>query len=483
MFSTPISVESASGRTQLRRDGSPWRAHFAGVDNEVPISHGRRTRYVNLDNAASTPPLLAVQQSVVNFGQWYSSVQRGTGYKSRLASEAYEEARQIVHGFVGAASDQVTIFVKHTTEAINVVARKVAAGRRPRVVVTGIEHHANLLPWRHRVQTDVAPLGTDGLPDLDVLEQILRAGQDEVGLVAVSGASNVTGVIPPIHDIASLAHRYGARILVDAAQLAPHHPVNALSPDDERHLDFIAFSGHKLYAPFGVGALVAPRDFLERSDPDLLGGGAVEFVTHDDTVWARSPNRDEAGSPNVIGAVALAVAIQTLQSFGLERLLEYERRLLRAACEGLKAVPGVTIYGPAFDGRSHDAARLGLLTFNVGLLHHGFVAAALAWESGIAVREGRFCAHPYVLDLLGTSPGMVQRSRFQVEAGRKAEAPGAVRVSFAPYNTVAEVELLVEAIEALQAGEERCNYVQDTASGSFVPAEGLPSVPSIFDLS
>src|SRR5215831_3871788 len=308
-------------------ESGTWRGHFAGVDLPVPVFGGSSVIGINLDNAASTPPLKRVRAAVNTFSDVYSSVHRGTGYKSRVSTEAYEHARELIGRFLGIDEEtQVVIFVKGTTDALNRIAAEQARLDARRVLVTEMEHHADLLPWRHRSGHVMVGLTPEGHIDLDAIEGALQAADGEIGLVAVCGASNVTGFVSPIHEAAEIAHRYGARISVDAAQLAPHHRIDARPAGDPGHLDFISLSGHKMYAPYGAGILVAPRDFFAGT-PEVLGGGAISIVTWDDTYWADLPDREEAGSPNVVGAVALGVAIETLLGLGFDDMLADEIRL------------------------------------------------------------------------------------------------------------------------------------------------------------
>src|SRR5438128_3135063 len=240
-----------------------WREHVGGVNLPVPLHGAATVTGSNFDNAASTPPFTRVRDMVNRFSDLYSSVHRGTGYKSRLSTEAYEEAREQVSRFLCVdEKNQVVIFVKGTTDALNRIAAEEARLDGRQVLVTEMEHHADLLPWRHRSGHVMVGLSEEGHTDVDAIENSLKQSHGKISLVAVCGASNVTGFVSPIHDVAELAHRYGARISVDAAQLAPHHRIDVGPADDPRHLDFVSLSGHKMYAPYGAGVLVAPRDFF-----------------------------------------------------------------------------------------------------------------------------------------------------------------------------------------------------------------------------
>jgi selenocysteine lyase/cysteine desulfurase len=450
-----------------------WREHFAGVDLPVPVFGGGTVTGINFDNAASTPPLKRVRDVVHGFSDVYSSVHRGTGYKSRLSTEAYEQARELVARFLNIDEKaQVVIFVKGTTDALNRIAAEQARLDGRQVLVTEMEHHADLLPWRHRSGHVMVGLSDDGHIDLDAIERELKKGEGKIGLVALCGASNVTGFVSPIHEAAELAHRHGARISVDAAQLAPHHRIDVRPAGDPGHLDFVALSGHKVYAPYGAGVLVAPRDFFEGA-PEVMGGGAISIVTWDDTVWADLPDREEAGSPNVIGAVALGVAIETVLELGFEEMLDYEAGLGRRLLAALGQIPGVGVLG----GTSVDGGRLALASFVVEGLHHGLVAAALSHEWGISVRNGCFCANPYVFHLLHMSKDAVVAVENEVTSGHRKALPGAVRASLAPYNTQTEVDRFVEAVSQVARGRIKATYEQ-ASDGTFSPAGGWPRIAS-----
>ena len=453
----------------------PWRDHFAGVELPVPVLGGGTVTGVNFDNAASTPPLTRVRDAVTAFAEMYSSVHRGTGYKSRMATEAYEQARERVSEFLNVDDgSQVVIFVKGTTDALNRIAAEQARREGRQVLVTEMEHHADLLPWRHRSGHLMVGLTPDGHIDLDAIEHALRDAGGKIGLVAVSGASNVTGFISPIHEIAELAHRHGALVSIDAAQLAPHRRIDIRPTDDPGHLDFVSFSGHKMYAPYGAGVLVAPRDFFAGA-PEVMGGGAIRIVTWDDTVWADLPDREEAGSPNVIGAVALGIAIETLVELGFDQMLRHEAELGARLVKSLSEIPGVEVLGGIESTR--EAERLGLASFVIDGVHHGLAAAALSHEWGVAVRNGCFCANPYVFHLLNMNKEAVEKVEDEVAADRRRALPGAVRASLAPYNNKAEIDRFADAVMHIARGQMKAKYEQ-ASDGTFAPAGGWPAIPN-----
>jgi selenocysteine lyase/cysteine desulfurase len=291
-------------------------------------------------------------------------------------------------------------------------------------------------------------------------------------VLTLTGASNVTGWMPPVDHICELAHERGIPVVLDAAQLAPHRPLPT-GPD------FVAFSGHKLYAPFGSGALIGPRASFATGDPFLAGGGAVDLVDLDEVLWTAPPDREEAGSPNVVGAIAMAAALRELEGIGWPRIEEHEHSLARHLRSGLAAIPGVRLLGPSL-----DVDTLAVASFTVEGAHHSLVAARLSAEWGIGVRHGCFCAHPYLLRLLGVGPDDVAVARAQVIAHDRRNIPGAVRASCGLGTSAADVEALLEAVAALAGGAPPpVPYRQDAETGDFNPEVAMPGWPDPTDLA
>lgn len=452
-----------------------------GIDARVPLLDGSSSTYINFDNAASTPVLKPVFDTVNQFMTWYSSVHRGTGFKSQIASRAYEEAHEIVAEWVGADPDEHTvIFGKNTTEAINKLARRFPLQQDDVVLCSLMEHHSNDLPWRPRATLVHIPADTQGALDEAAFDNLLERYAGRVRLVAITGASNITGYLPPIDRLAEKAHAAGARILVDAAQLAPHRKIAMRHLSDPGHLDYLVLSAHKMYAPYGTGALIGRRDTFEQGDPDMVGGGTVDIVTLDSVAWAGLPDKEEAGSPNVIGAVALARAALCLQEVGMDALAEHEAQLTAYTLRRLTDIPGVQVFGSARPEEAGD--RLGVISFSVEGMDHYLTAAILSFEAGIGVRNGCFCAHPYILHLLGCTPELAHQHQAEIRAGDRSQLPGLVRVSFGCYNSVAEVDVLIETLGRIARREYRGTYVQNRASGAYLPVGFEPDLRAYFDL-
>lgn len=444
------------------------RSRILGLDRDIPLLDGRRVPYVNLDNAASTPPLVDVVRAIEEFMPYYSSVHRGTGFKSRLSTVAYDQAHEIIGRFVGAdLSTNTVIFGKNTTEAINKLAYRFPLGPDAVVITTQLEHHSNDLPWRphaHVVHVRALP---DGRMDEADFDRLLEQYAGRVALVAVTGASNVSGYLQPIHRMARKAHAAGARILVDAAQLAPHRRVDMRPDDDPEHLDFVTLSAHKMYAPYGTGALVGPKEIFLHDAPEYRGGGTVDVVTLDEVHWAGLPDREEAGSPNVVGAVAMAVAARALMEVGMDEIAAHEEHLIAYTLERLREVPGIRIYGETDPARAGE--KVGVIPFNIDGISHFLVAAILGYEGGIGVRSGCFCAHPYVVHLLQLDDEESQSWQSQLLAGDKSEMPGMVRASFGCYSDTSDVDRLIEMLQRIVRGDYHGDYVLDRPTGEYRP--------------
>ncbi len=444
-------------------------AALLGAHVPVPCVDGTERPYRDLDCAASTPAMQVVADRVAEFTPWYSSVHRGAGYKSRRATAEYEGAREIAYGFAHrpAGGDDVVVLVRNTTEAINHLAYRLRLGPDDVVATTVVEHHANLLPWSRVAGRRWVECGPDGTFGTDDVVKVLEDGR-RPALLALTGASNVTGWLPPVEEICAEAHARGVPVLMDAAQLAPHRPLPA-GPD------YVAFSGHKLYAPYGAGALIGPRRTFEEGDPFLAGGGAVDLVDLDEVIWTEPPEREEAGSPNVVGAVAFGSAMDELERIGWDTIRAHEAALSDRLHRGLRSIEGVRVLGPTPGDAEGDTETLAVATFTLEGMHHALVAARLSAEFGIGVRHGCFCAHPYLVRLLGVGREGVARAREAVRRGDRSAIPGAVRASCGLGTTSEDVDALLHALGVLATpAPAPVPYVQDDVTGDFWPEGDAP---------
>ncbi|WP_412741352.1 aminotransferase class V-fold PLP-dependent enzyme [Krasilnikovia sp. MM14-A1004] len=388
-----------------------------GGDVTVRVADGRLLPYANLDVAATAPCAVVAADAVTRMLPTYASVHRGAGALSQRCTLAYERARASVARFVGCRPGDQVVFTRNSTDALNLLAHAVPAGT---TVLTFVgEHHANLLPWRRAVRLPLPRTPDEAVAAVD--EALRRHGP---ALVAVTATSNVTGEVWPVAGIAQVAHRYGARVVVDAAQLAAHGPVRMAALG----ADYVVLSGHKLYAPFGAGVLAGRADWLDAAEPYLRGGGASAHVAVDGTVrWTGGPARHEAGTPNLAGAVALAAVCDTLTTTGWAEVTRHERWLLDRLDAGLAGVHRLALFGAGHP-------RTGIISFTVPGLESAEVARRLADEFGIGVRDGLFCAHPLTRHLLAA-------------AAPAAAAPAtAVRASIGAGTTAEHVDRLVAAV-------------------------------------
>jgi cysteine desulfurase/selenocysteine lyase len=444
------------------------RSAIVGVGMPVAVLGGRRRRNINFDNAASTPPLKVVWKSLEKFKDYYSSVHRGTGYKSIISTRAYDRAHLRALKFVGADIDFFTaIFVNNSTEGINKLARRLQFEKDDIVLSSLMEHHSNDLPWRFAARTKHIDIDDQGYLDLDDLKRKLDKFRKKIKLVAISGASNVTGLIPPIKEIARLVHDGGAKFMVDAAQLAPHRKIRMGKPGGWESIDYLVFSAHKMYAPFGTGVLIGPKETFKRGDPDSVGGGTVNYVSLSEAQWTHLPDKEEAGSPNVPGAVALSAAIKFFESVGFSRIASHEKELTRYALKRLSEYDQIKVYGPARWVAGND--RVGAISFNIDGLYHAVTAAILSYEGAIAVRNGCFCAHPYMQRLLRITDREATASRDLIRRGIRSRVPGMVRISFGIYNTRQEIDRFFDMIDLIIEREYKGKYIVNERTGEARP--------------
>jgi cysteine desulfurase/selenocysteine lyase len=392
------------------------RRQFPILDQEV---NGKPLVYLD-SSATSQKPIQVIETIEKYYKEINSNVHRGVHTLGTRATDAYEGAREKVRKFINAKSTQEVIFTRGTTTALNTVAASYAAANLTagdEIVITYMEHHSNIIPWqqvakRTGAQLKYIPLQEDGTISL---EDVRTTITPNTRVVSVMQVSNVLGVINPIKEIAKIAHENGAIMVVDGAQSAPHMKIDVQDLD----CDFLAFSGHKMCAPTGIGVLYGKKQLLEKMEPIEFGGEMIDFVELYESTWKELPWKFEGGTPIIAGAIGLGAAIDFLNEVGLENIAEHEHKLAAYALDKMSSVPGMTIYGPK------DAAkRAGLVTFNIDDVHPHDVATVLDAE-GIAVRAGHHCAQPLM---------------------RWLKASATARASFYLYNTEEDIDKLVEGL-------------------------------------
>ncbi|MBY0145798.1 cysteine desulfurase [Neobacillus niacini] len=392
------------------------RRQFPILDQEV---NGNPLVYLD-SSATSQKPIQVIETMEKYYKEINSNVHRGVHTLGTRATDAYEGAREKVRKFINAKSTQEVIFTRGTTTALNTVAASYAAenlSAGDEIVITYMEHHSNIIPWQQVARRTGAtlkyiPLQEDGTISLDDVRATITAN---TRVVSVMQVSNVLGVINPVKEIAQIAHENGAIMVVDGAQSAPHMKIDVQDLD----CDFLAFSGHKMCAPTGIGVLYGKKHLLEKMEPIEFGGEMIDFVHLQESTWKELPWKFEAGTPIIAGAIGLGAAIDFLNEIGLDNIANHEHKLAEYALDKMSSVPGMTIYGPL------DASkRAGLVTFNISDVHPHDVATVLDAE-GIAVRAGHHCAQPLMKWL---------------------KASATARASFYLYNTEDDIDKLVEGL-------------------------------------
>lgn len=397
---------------------STLRQDFPILDRQV---YGRPLVY--LDNAATTQkPRCVVDAITEEYFNTNANVHRGVHFLSVQATELHEAARERVRRFIHADSTAEIVFTRGTTESLNLVVA--SYGQQflksgDEVIISGMEHHSNIVPWqllrdRLGIVLKIIPVEADGSLSLDTYRSLFT---DRTRFVSVAHVSNVLGTVNPIREMSAIAHEHGCHILVDAAQSIPHMAVDVQALD----CDFLAFSGHKVYGPTGIGVLYGREELLEKMPPYQGGGEMISTVTFEKTTYERLPYKFEAGTPDYIGSHALAVAIDYIDGIGMDNIQAHERELTRYAMQRIGAIEGAKIYG-------ETAEKDAVVAFNIGDIHHLDLGTLLD-RLGIAVRTGHHCAQPLM-------------QRYGVE--------GMARASFALYNTKEEIDALVAGIERVR---------------------------------
>jgi selenocysteine lyase/cysteine desulfurase len=437
-----------------------------GADSRATLGDGRDVRVVQLNNAATTPPFERTVAEVGDFLARYGALHRGAGPRARATVEAVELAVERIRAFIGQPEDNGLLFTANTSAAINALARLLPLETGDVVLTSEIEHTSNNLPWRHNTPAWVLDVRADdaGALDLDHLDQLFAEQAGRVKLLAVTGASNLTGFCPDLAGLAARCHAAGALLFVDAAQLAPHRRVDMAADG----VDALAFSAHKVYAPFGLGVLSLPRSVLDRQPVDP-GGGSIDMLSEGGSVvWAPPEERHQTGTWNATGIVALGASCATITDAGWDVVVAHERALVRYAAAALPGVDGVRLTVPAASYPADD--RIGTFPFVVDGLHHALVAAALEHEHGIEVRAGTICNHRLVRRWIGVGDEEQARIEEAVAGGDRLASYGIVRASLACHSTEADVDRLVEALRALVAHGPAARYRRAPEHETYEPA-------------
>jgi cysteine desulfurase / selenocysteine lyase len=330
------------------------RSKIVGLNAEVTLGNGSKAPLINFDNAATTPAFTPVLEEVNAQLEFYGSIGRGFGQKPTHSTEIDENGRQIVMDFVNADREHYTVlYVNNTTDGINKLSSALITSKSDIVLTSRMEHHANDLPWRKRATTIYAEVDSLGRLVSSDVERLLS--QNKVKYVSITAAPNVTGYVNDVHAIAKLAHQYHAQIIVDGAQIVAHKPFSMRGHSTDENIDYFVFSGHKMYAPYGGGAVVGLTDELNKHLPQFYGGGMVDVVSDYTETYPNAPARYEAGSPNYPGVVAMLKAIDLLKETGFDYIVEHEQHLMRKIIAGLQEIGRVTLYGDTETSQTSSA--------------------------------------------------------------------------------------------------------------------------------
>ena len=439
------------------------RENIVGIDTKVPVvvdGVSGQAVQICFDNAATTPAFRAVEDEVHDKLEMYGSIGRGFSEKSNYSTDLYNNTRNKVLDFLSADHTKYTCFyVNSTTDGLNKLASALVTSKKDVVLTTRIEHHANDLSWRERCKVIYAEVDDKGRVKYSDIEKLLK--KNKVKIVSISAASNVTGYVNDVHKVAKMAHKYGAMLVVDGAQIVAHREFSMIGDpkDASDDVDFIAFSAHKMYSPYGGGAVVGKAEELYKHMPTFYGGGTVQIVADD---WVHYKQNDvavyEAGSPNYPGVVGLGKAIDVLSDVGFDAIQQHEKVLNRKVIDGLKAIDkNIILYG---DTDNIDD-RVGVITFNFKDINTQLLAEELSTIGAVATRRGQFCAHPYVWRLMGIPDSELEG----FEGCASSKTPGMLRLSFGIYNTEEEIDkflaIMPKAMESAKKKQEKYDAVPE----------------------
>lgn len=413
-----------------------------GNDLIVRDKYGQKKRYINFDNAATTPPFESVVSAVDEYMKYYSSVERGVGYKSFFSSKIFEESRKVILEYLGCnkEDDYTVAYDLNTTHCLNIAAKMIIKAKEDVVICTRMEHHSNDLPWRMYGTVKYVDIDTNGKLNKEAFEELAYENKDRLKAITVTGASNVTGYINDIHYIAKIAHKYNAIIVVDAAQLIPHRNINIMGRDISENIDFISFSAHKIFAPYGIGVLVGKKNIMENCDPMIVGGGTVDIVGENNIFWEHAPKKHEGGTPNVVGVVALCAALNKMKEIGFETIEAREKMLQEYFNERIIQNKNIKIF---YD--INEKNRVPVCPFSVDNFVHRQVGDFLGNEKCIGVRTGCFCAQIYMKRLMG----LKDSDTFIYAFDKTLKSPGLIRASFTFYNTLEEIDYFFDSLEEM----------------------------------
>lgn len=426
---------------------------IVGVNDHIKLKNGKNSRVILLNNAATTPPFESTLKTVNDYLQTYGALHRGAGPHANITYQKAEEAIKTLREFLGVNDDHALLFTSNTSAAINLFIRLLRLKKDDVIITSIIEHTSNNLPWKYNSDATTVYVNAfnDGSLDYEDLEKKVAENSNNLKLIAITGASNLTGYVPDIERISKLAHKHNALLFIDAAQLAPHRPIDMT----KQGIDALAFSAHKVYAPFGLGVLALPKKILETYPVDP-GGGSIDMISETDIVWAPPATRHQTGTWNVTGIIATAASCKAIMDTDWDKIIDHEKELVRYAARELQTVPDITLYVSAEKYLTED--RIGTFTFNLKGYHHALLSAILENEYGIETRAGTICNHRLVRRWFDIDDATQKEIEKKISGGNRLASYGIVRASLAIHNTKEDIDALVSALKSIVANKPALKY-------------------------
>jgi len=424
-----------------------------GTGSRVRLYDGREVRVAQLNNAATTPPFRYTMEALSELLPSYGALHRGAGPRARKTVVAVEQAIAHIRAFLGCPDSHALLFTQNTSAAVNLLARMRNLDPTDAVAISEVEHTSNALPWQYNTRATLLRVRADatGTLDLDDLRRMTRTYGERLKLVAITGASNLTGCVTDVREVAGIAHSVGAELFIDAAQMAPHRPIDMRKDA----IDMVAFSAHKLYAPFGLGVLAVPRRMLNAAPVDP-GGGSIDMISDREVGWAPPDERHQTGTWNVVGIVALGASCEAITRTGWDVILEHERRLVEYTARRLSTIDGLTMHVPA--QLYAEQGRIGTFPFSLAGYHHALLTSVLEHEHGIELRAGTICNHRIVRRWFDVSDAQQAALEALIKSGDRLASYGIARASLGIHNTEEDIDALVDALGALKANGPRLTY-------------------------
>lgn len=429
------------------------------------FGHNKKdNKTIMLNNAATTPPLQRTIKKMLSFLNEYGSFHRGAGPYATKTHLETNKALAYIKKFIGASKQQSLLFTNNTSGAINLFIRLLDLKKNDIIITSEIEHTSNNLPWQYntKAKTIFTKAFDDGSIDYKDLEKKAKLHSNKLKLIAITGAASLSGYVPDIGKISKIAHRHKALLFIDAAQLAPHRPIDM----HKQKIDALAFSAHKIYAPFGIGVLALPNQILKRQPVDP-GGGSIDMITKKDIIWSSPEQKHQAGTWNVPGIIALGESCKSYMSYGWEKIIKHEQNLVNYMVEKLTQVPKIHLY---FDARKYlEENRIGTFVFNIKGVHHALLSAILEHEYKIETRSGTICNHMLVRRWLKINDEQQTRINKRISSGNLLASYGIVRASLGFHNTKKDIDRLTKALAEIAISGHKRKYKALPKEGIYIP--------------